>query len=82
MFVPRRTAVVDAIVVRSGFKYHGIGRRLMDEAQAWAIAKRATSIEFNVYEFNESALSFYERLGYRTLSRKMSKDLRPDKAAG
>ena len=54
----------------------------MDEMQAWAIAKGATSIELNVYEFNETAISFYERLGYQTLSRKMSKQLRKDKAAG
>ncbi len=68
--------------MRSGFQYHGIGRRLMDEAQAWASARGATSIELNVYEFNEDAIAFYERLGYRTLSRKMSKELGRDKAAG
>jgi ribosomal protein S18 acetylase RimI-like enzyme len=82
VFVPRRYAVVDAVVVRSGFQFHGIGRRLMDEAQAWALAKGAASIELNVYEFNEPAISFYERLGYQTLSRKMSKELGKDEAAG
>ena len=81
-FVPRRYVVVDAVVVRSGLQKHGIGRRLMDEAQAWAVAKGATSIELNVYEFNETAISFYEGLGYQTFSRKMSKELREDKAAG
>jgi ribosomal protein S18 acetylase RimI-like enzyme len=80
ILVPRRYAVVDGVVVRSGFQFHGIGRRLMDEVQAWAIAKGATSIELNVYEFNEPAFSFYDRLGYRTLSRKMSKELREDNA--
>ena len=48
---------------------------LMHKMQAWAIEKGATSIELNVYEFNETAISFYEKLGYRTLSRKMSKEL-------
>jgi ribosomal protein S18 acetylase RimI-like enzyme len=80
ILVPRRYAVVDAVVVRSGFQFHGIGRALMDQAQAWAVAKGATSIELNVYEFNEPAISFYERLGYQTLSRKMSKELREDNA--
>ena len=75
LFVPRRYAVVDEVLVRSGFQFHGIGRRLMDEAQAWAAANGATSIELNVYEFNENAIAFYERLGYHTLSRKMSKEL-------
>jgi ribosomal protein S18 acetylase RimI-like enzyme len=82
IFVPRRYAVVDAVVVKSGFQDQGIGRRLMDDVQPWAIAKGATSIELNVYEFNETAISFYERLGYQTVSRKMSKDLTTDKAAG
>lgn len=81
VFVPRRYAVVDAVVVRSGSQFHGIGRRLMDEVQLWAIAKGATSLELNVYEFNETAIAFYERLGYQTLSRKMSKELRKDKPA-
>jgi diamine N-acetyltransferase len=81
VFVPRRYAIVDGIVVKSGFQNHGIGRNLMDKMQEWAIAKGATSIELNVYEFNETAISFYERLGYQSLSRKMSKELKKDKAA-
>ncbi len=81
ILVPRRYAIVDAIVVKSGFQNQGIGRRLMDEAQAWAVAKGATSIELNVYEFNATAISFYESLGYRTLSWKMSKELGRDEGA-
>lgn len=74
VFVPRRYAIVDSIVVKSGFQNSGIGRILMDKTQEWAIAKGATSIELNVYEFNTTAISFYERLGYQTFSRKMSKE--------
>jgi ribosomal protein S18 acetylase RimI-like enzyme len=81
VFVPRRYAIVDGIGVKSEFQNHGIGRILMDKMQEWAIAKGATSIELNVYEFNETAISFYERLGYQTFSRKMSKELKKDKAA-
>ncbi|HEY5982077.1 MAG TPA: GNAT family N-acetyltransferase [Anaerolineales bacterium] len=82
IFVSRHYAVVDAVVVSLEFQHQGIGRRLMDEAQAWAMARGATSIELNVYEFNETAIAFYESLGYRSLSRKMSKELRTDEAAG
>jgi ribosomal protein S18 acetylase RimI-like enzyme len=82
IFVPRRYAIVDSIVVRSELQNHGIGRILMDKMQEWAIAKGATSIELNVYEFNRSAISFYERLGYQTFSRKMSKELKRDRTAG
>ena len=82
VFVPRRYAIVEGIVVKSGFQNHGIGRILMDKMQEWATAKGAASIELNVYEFNKTAISFYERLGYQTLSRKMSKELKKDKEAG
>jgi len=82
VIVPRRYAIVDGIVVKSGFQNHGIGRILMDKMQEWATAKGATSIELNVYEFNETAISFYERLGYQTLSRKMSKEIKKDKTDG
>jgi len=82
IFVPRRYAVVDGIVVKSEFQNHGTGRILMDKMQKWAIAKGAASIELNVYEFNETAISFYERLGYQTFSRKMSKEIKKDKTAG
>jgi len=81
ILVPKRYAIVDCIVVKSGLQNQGIGRILMDKVEEWALAKGATSIDLNVYEFNETAISFYEKLGYRTLSRKMSKELTMDKAA-
>ena len=81
IFVPRCYATVEGIVVKSGFQNHGIGKILMDNVQDWATAKGATSIELNVYEFNETAISFYERLGYQSFSRKMSKEIKKDKTA-
>jgi ribosomal protein S18 acetylase RimI-like enzyme len=48
----------------------------MDAAQEWAIARGATAIELNVYEFNEAAQAFYRQLGYATLSRRMIKNLK------
>jgi len=47
----------------------------MDTVHKWAIAKGATAIELNVYEFNKTAIAFYEALDYETLSRRMSKVL-------
>ena len=76
ILVPRRYAIVDTLVVNSAYQQRGIGRKLMEAVQAWAIGKGATSIELSVYEFNQMAISFYEGLGYQTLSRKMSKDLK------
>ena len=80
--VPRCFAMVDCIGVRSGFQNQGIGRTLMERMEAWATAKGATSIELNVYDFNETAISFYEGLGFHGISRKMSKEPKGGKSAG
>jgi len=47
----------------------------MQCADQWAAEKGAANIELTVYEFNQSAIAFYEGLGYTPLSRKLSKPL-------
>lgn len=75
LFVPRRYATVDNLVVDREHRRQGIGRALMDKAHAWAAEKEATSVQLNVYEFNQAAIDFYGSLGYETLSRRMQKSL-------
>lgn len=75
ILVPRRYAIIDGIVVMSKYKKRGIGGMLMKRIEEWAKEKDVSSIELNVFEFNEEAITFYESLGYKTLSRKLSKDL-------
>lgn len=75
VFVESRYATIDSIIVKTGFQHHGIGTSLLDKIQEWSTAKGATSIELNVYEFNKIAISFYEKHGYKTFSRRMSKEL-------
>ncbi len=75
ILVARRYAIVDGIGVKSDFRRGGIGRRLMHKAQEWATAKGASAIELNVHEFNQGAISFYQRLGFDIASRKLSKVL-------
>lgn len=78
VLVPRRYAIVDNIGVKPEFRGCGIGSTLMHRVHEWSIAKGATAIELNVYEFNEDAINFYQGLGYDTVSRKMGMAL--DKA--
>jgi diamine N-acetyltransferase len=78
IIIPQHYAVIDGIAVKSEFQNYGIGKMLMEKAQAWATTKGAVFIELNVYEFNRNAISFYERLGYQISSRKMRKKI--DKA--
>lgn len=75
IFAPRRYAVVDSAVVKKDYQGMGVGRKLMETVHEWARDTGSKSVELNVYEFNEDAISFYERLGYKTLSRKMRKSL-------
>lgn len=78
VIIPQRYAVIDGIVITSKFQNQGVGKMLMEKAQEWATTNDAAFIELNVYEFNKNAISFYERLGYQTSSRKMRKKI--DKA--
>ncbi len=75
LFVRRRYAVVNNLVVQAAFRRAGIGRALMDHAQGWAVAQGAECIELGVWEFNQGAIAFYRALGYETAMRRMSKRL-------
>ena len=75
VLVPRRRAYVDSLAVGQEFRRHGIGRALMRQAHAWAIAKEAVVVELNVFEFNQPALAFYRALGYETSTRRMVRNL-------
>lgn len=77
IFVPRRYAIVDNLVVKRGFQRVGVGRALMDWAGQWAVARGASAIELSVYEFNRTALAFYRSLGFHTVSRRMTRRLQP-----
>jgi ribosomal protein S18 acetylase RimI-like enzyme len=78
IFVRRRYAVIDNVVVKKKFRRAGVGRALVEKAHEWAVAEGADSIELNVWEFNREAIEFYRTLGYETTSRKMSR--RPNQA--
>ena len=59
--------VVEEIVVCAGTRRMGIGRRLMDEAVAWARTAGAICIQLGVNSRNEDARTFYRRLRYGEL---------------
>jgi ribosomal protein S18 acetylase RimI-like enzyme len=75
ILVPRRYAVIENLAVSAAHRRHGIGRVLMQAAERWALERGIEQVELHVYEFNEGARAFYERLGYHTESRRMSRGL-------
>jgi len=72
---PRRYAVVEGLVVRDDQQGRGVGRALMEAAHAWASERGLEQVQLHVWEFNAEARSFYEALGYQTLSRKLGRRL-------
>jgi GNAT superfamily N-acetyltransferase len=78
IFVLRRYAVVDSLFVHPRLRRTGVGRALMERAQQWAVAQGASEVELTVYDFNDIARAFYERLGYDTRSRRMYLPLEQD----
>jgi len=53
---------VDDIYVRSEFRRHGLGRKLME--RVFSLARKADAyVSWNVQPGNERAIAFYEQLG-------------------
>lgn len=67
--LPRRRAHVETLVVAARCRRRGIGRRLLASASDWARARGAVEIVLTTWAGNDAADAFYQRLGYRILSR-------------
>lgn len=58
-------AEVKRVYLLSRFRGAGLGRRLMQEAEAHARSRGIQRLLLGVYSRNETAISFYEKLGYK-----------------
>lgn len=67
--VPRRRGHLETVVVDARHRRRGIGRRLLGTAADWARARGASEMVLTTWVGNTEADAFYERLGYRILSR-------------
>ena len=67
--------MVDSVVVARAAQRSGVGTTLMGRAESWAREKGTNQLELQVWEFNVGAVALYEKLGYRTVSRRMWKAL-------
>lgn len=71
ILMPRRYAMISDLAVKKGFRRSGVGRALMESAHQWARDNGVTQVELGVWEFNKAAMTFYEKLGYRSARRRM-----------
>ena len=67
--VPLRRGHVEMLVVKGARRRGGLGARLMKEVAAWARRQGAAELVLTVWSGNRAAQAFYDRLGYRELSR-------------
>lgn len=74
---PNRFVLLENLAVSTRFRRTGVGRKLVDAAMLWAQARDMKELDLNVYEFNHTAIHFYEALGFRTVSRRMKRALTP-----
>ena len=52
------------LMVAEPFRRRGVGRALMDAAEAWAREVGVLKLELHVFPYNEAAIALYEGLGY------------------
>lgn len=73
--VPRRRLHVETLVVAGKQRRNGIGRRMMFEVAQWGRGHGAVELVLTTWVGNRDAAAFYERLGYRELSRVLTAQL-------
>lgn len=64
-FTGRPHAHVEVLAVAPHAEGHGLGRRLMAAAEAWAREQGHDHVTLNVFETNRRARGLYETLGYQ-----------------
>ncbi len=69
--VDRKFMYIDDFCVDEKYRKQHIGKHLMETVAEEARKMKVESIELNVWEFNESAINFYEKCGFTTQRREM-----------
>ncbi len=71
MLFDMKTLHLEDVCVDEGFRGGGIGTALMEYVTAWARENGFDRLDLDVWEFNDGARRFYERLGFETQKRRM-----------
>lgn len=65
------TLFIDDFCVGEGFRRQGIGKALLGRIRELAAETGARSIELNVWQFNRSAVAFYQAMGFTPQRQRM-----------
>jgi len=74
-FTSDDTGYLLGIYVEEEFRGIGLGKAMMDAAESWCRERGLLSLTLNVGFYNTCAKELYDRLGFRTRSTVMRKDL-------
>ena len=76
--VPSEFAYVSDFCVKSGYRKNGIGRILFEHMKDYVKSEGISSLQLTAWEFNQSAIQFYESMGMTTRNRTMELQVRGD----
>lgn len=75
IFKKRKWIQLNFIVVKQEYQMLNIGSLLLEKVKKWAKEREINEIELNVFSFNKSAIEFYNKKGFRDISKKMHLDI-------
>lgn len=67
LIIDDRRVEIWGLVVDKAYRGRGIGRLLMKQAEAWALANGCRTVALRSNIVREKAHTFYEKLGYRRM---------------
>ena len=75
VFMARRRAHVEDLVVDRSCQRRGIGSELIQAGEEWARQNDASQLVLTVWSGNEPGFGFYAALGYQPVSKVLAKEL-------
>lgn len=80
-FTAKPHAHIEILTVAAGQEGKGVGRALMDAAEAWSASRGYSQVTLNVFATNERARAVYARLGYEPELVRYRKAINPGDAS-
>ena len=75
-YVHTKVAYIYNFGIDEAMRSHGVGGKMLKEAESFLQTKGVEAVELSVFMFNQRALAFYEKNGYRTLDVNLQKILK------
>lgn len=75
-YVHTKVAYIYNFGIDEVMRSHGIGGRMLQTAECFLQTKGVEAVELSVFMFNQRALAFYEKNGYRALEVNLQKILK------